>query len=147
MHELFPGIQLKPCDIVPKTCTCTSQKILVLGKFDVNVMYEEQEKILTLVVIKGSGPSVIGRNWMTHICFNWSVIKHTRSSTYHHKLDLLLEKYKSVFNDTLGTMKNFIAKLELKDDAKPKIFSPRPVLFALKDSIDQELDRLGNADI
>ena len=145
MHELFLGIQLKPCDIVLKTYT--SQKILVLGKFDVNVTYEDQEKVLTLVVIKGSGPSLIGRNWMTHIRFNWSVIKHTRSSTYHHELDLLLEKYKSVFNDTLGTMKNFTAKLELKDDAKPKFFRPRPVPFALKDSIDQELDRLENDDI
>ena len=120
MHELFPGIQLKPCDIVLKTYT--SQKILVLGKFDVNVTYEDQENVLTLVVIKGSGPSLIGRNWMTHIRFNWSVIKHTRSSTYHHELHLLLQKYKSVFNNTLGTMKNFTAKLELKDDAKPKFF-------------------------
>ena len=111
MHELFPGIQLKPCDIVLKTYT--SQKILVLGRFDVNVTYKDQEKVLTLVVIKGFGPSLIGRNWMTHICFNWSVIKHTRSSTYHHELDLLPEKYKSVFNDTLGTMKQNPSFLDL----------------------------------
>ena len=133
-----------PCDIVLKTYT--SQKIL--GKFHVNVMYEDQEKVLTLVVIKGSSSSLIDRNWMTRIRFNWSVIRSViRSSTYHHELDFLLEKYKSVFNDPLGTMKNFTAKLELKDNAKPKFFRPHPVPFALKDSIDQGLDRLGNADI
>ena len=113
MHGLFPGIQLKPCDIVLKTYT--SQKILVLERFDVNVTYKDQEKVLTLVVIKGSGPSLIGRNWMTHICFNWSVIKHTRSSTYHHEFDLLTEKYKSVFNDTLGTMKQNPSFLDLAE--------------------------------
>ena len=46
MHKLFLSIQLKPCDNVLKTYT--SQKILVLGKFDVNVTYEDQEKVFYL---------------------------------------------------------------------------------------------------
>ena len=47
----------------------------------------------------------------------------------------------------MGTMKNFTAKLNLKSDAKPKFYRPHPVPFSLRDSIDQELNRLKSANI
>ena len=84
---------------------------------------------------------------MSHIHFNWSVIKHTRNSDYQNELEVLLEKYKPVFSDTLGTTKNFSTHLELTENVKPKFFRPRPVPFALKDRIEQELDSLESANI
>ena len=114
---------------------------------DVDVKYGDQENKLTLFVIKGPGPSLIGQNWMSHIRFNWSVIKHTRNSDYQNELELLLEKYKPVFSDTLGTMKSFSAHLELTENVKPKFFRPRPVPFALKDRIEKELDSLESSNI
>ena len=143
--ELFPTVNLRHSEVVLKTYT--SEKITVLGEMDVDVKYEDQENTLTLLVIKGPGPSLIGRNWMSHIQFNWSVIKHTRNSDYQNELEVLLEKYKPVFSDTLGTMKNFSAHLELTENVKPKFFRPRPVPFALKDRIEQELDSLESANI
>ena len=47
----------------------------------------------------------------------------------------------------MSTMKNFTAKLNLKSDAKPKFYSSHPVPFALRDSINQELNRLKLANI
>ena len=44
-------------------------------------------------------------------------------------------------------MKNFSAHLELTENVKPKFFRPRPMLFALKDRIEQELDSLESANI
>ena len=143
--ELFPTVNLRHSEVVLKTYT--SEKITVLGEMDVDVKYGDQENTLTLLVIKGPGPSLIGRNWMSHIQFNWSVIKHTRNSDYQNELEVLLEKYKPVFSDTLGTMKNFSAHLELTENVKPKFFRPRPVPFALKDRIEQELDSLESANI
>ena len=143
--ELFPTVNLRHSEVVLKTYT--SEKITVLGEMDVDVKYGDQENTLTLLVIKGPGPSLIGRNWMSHVQFNWSVIKHTRNSDYQNELEVLLEKYKPVFSDTLGTMKNFSAHLELTENVKPKFFRPRPVPFALKDRIEQELDSLESANI
>ena len=143
--ELFPTVNLRHSEVVLKRYT--SEKITVLGEMDVDVKYGDQENTLTLLVIKGPGPSLIGRNWMSHIRFNWSVIKHTRNSDYQNELELLLEKYKPIFSDTLGTMKNFSAHLEMTENAKPKFFRPRPVPFALKDRIEQELDSLESANI
>ena len=76
--KFFSNVKLHPSDIILRTYT--SQAIIVLGQFDVDVIYEDQKRKLSLLVIKGSGPSLIGRNWMSHLRFNWSSIKHTRTS-------------------------------------------------------------------
>ena len=44
-------------------------------------------------------------------------------------------------------MKNVSAHLELTENVKPKFFRPRPMPFALKDRIEQELDSLESANI
>ena len=143
--KLFSNVKVRPSDIILRAYT--SQAIIVLGQFDVDVIYEDQKRKLSLLVIKGSGPSLIGRNWMSHLRFNWSSIKLTRTSNNQMELDLLISKYPSVFDDKLGTMKTFSAKLDLKPGSKPKFFRPRPVPFALRENIEQELQRLEDASI
>ena len=86
---------------------------------------------LTLLIIKGCGPSLIGRNWMSYIRFNWSSIKLTRSSTHQNEIESLVKKYPSVFEDKLGAMKKFTTRLDVKQGSKLKFFRPRPVPFAL----------------
>ena len=44
-------------------------------------------------------------------------------------------------------MKSFRAHLSLKEDATPRFHRPRPVPFAIKDSVGRELDRLEEAGI
>ena len=50
-------------------------------------------------------------------------------------------RHQSVFKDELGTIEGVKAKLFVKPDSKPKFVKPRPVPYALKGSIEQELDR------
>ena len=54
----------------------------------------------------------------------------------------MLPQQQSVFKDELGTIQGVKAKLYVKPDSKPKFFKPRPVPHALKEAIEQELDRL-----
>ena len=116
-----------------------------MESFDVLVQYKQQSYNLPLLVVSGSGPSLIGRDWMSKIRFNWANIKHTRCQ--QAELQSLLDKYPEVFKDELGTMSNFKATLDLKPESRPKFFRPRPVPFALRDSIDSELQRLEKAQI
>ena len=44
-------------------------------------------------------------------------------------------------------MRSFQAKLQVKENAKPKFCRPRPVPYAIKDNIEHELDRLESAGI
>eukprot|EP00731_Ephydatia_muelleri_P019518 Em0012g343a len=56
----------------------------------------------------------------------------------HIKLDCVC-KYADVFKAELGTMKGIKAKLVLKAGAVPKFIRSRPVPFALKEAVEEEL--------
>lgn len=57
-------------------------------------------------------------------------------------LNQLTEKYAEVFQPELDTFKKFQAHLHLKEGARPIFLRPRSVLFALKESLERELERL-----
>ena len=47
-----------------KLCTYTGEKIEVIGAIDVDVEYKNQKTKLNLLVVKRSGPSLLGRDWL-----------------------------------------------------------------------------------
>ena len=48
----------------------------MLGAFQVEVSYRDQgPKLLSLKVVRGSGPALLGRNWLGHFVLDWSTIK------------------------------------------------------------------------
>ena len=61
-ESLFSTVDLHPSDVVLRTYT--SEVVSVVGEFDVLVQYEQQSYHLPLLVVSGSGPSLIGRDWM-----------------------------------------------------------------------------------
>ena len=63
-------------------------------------------------------------------------------STAQTELDALLKEHQEVFIEGLGTMSSVHAELKLKKDASPKFFQPRPNPFALREPVEQELNRL-----
>ena len=86
--------------------------------FNSQVKYEEQQYSLPLLVVDGDGPSLFGRNWLSSVTLNWNSIKHLSTG-----LDSLLQKYKEIFKDELGTLKGVYAKLVVKPGATPKFFN------------------------
>ena len=68
-----------------------------------------------------------------------------RIATVHIKspnLEMLLQKYEDLFKEELGTIQPQKATLHVETDATPRFFRPRPVPFAIKTAVGQELDRL-----
>ena len=57
-------------------------------------------------------------------------------------LDELRKRYSDVFLDELGHIRNFTAKLLVRDDAVPRFCKARPVPYAMKAAIEEELHRL-----
>ena len=110
-----------------------------------NVKYEGQVKVLTVIVTPGSGPSLLGRNWLHHIRLNWKqIFNELKLSEENESVELksILDKYATVFKEELGTMKGTEVHINLKLDAKPPFCKAHPVPYALKPKIDTELDRL-----
>ena len=81
----------------------------VLGELLVEVEYKQQgPKPLSLVVVRGKGPCLFGRNWLHHIRLDWKSIASVHSA--HDPLgdvNTLLDKYIDVFSDEFGTIQSF----------------------------------------
>ena len=56
---------LKPCTTCLKTYT--GDIIPVKGALDVQVTHRDTSKQLSLIVVGGFGPSLMGRDWLRHI--------------------------------------------------------------------------------
>ncbi len=143
METLQPPVELQKTNIVLKTYT--GQPVPVRGSISVDVDYGEQHvRNLKLLVVKGSGPSLLGPDWLSVLRLDWR--KNSRvdtcGDTAETRLSELKEKYQEVFFPALGTITPFQAKLSVKEGASPKFVKARPVPFALRDRVEAELDRL-----
>ena len=59
-HSLSALPELNSTDVTLHTYT--SESIVVLGSLEVDVSYEDELFTLPLIVVQGSGPSLLGRN-------------------------------------------------------------------------------------
>ena len=108
---------------------------------DIQVQYEQQTQVLSLAVVAGSGPSLLGWDWLQHIQLDWPEIKAVIHNAVG-SMGYLLDKYGVIFNEGVGTIKGFQAKLHVKSDVRPKFFKPRSVLYALRSGLEDDLDRM-----
>ena len=135
-QRMFSNETLHPSDLVLKTYTDESMK--VRGTLNMWVKYGDQKEKLVLVVVEGNGPSLLGRNWLKYIRLDWHNIFTIRTAKMK-PLNTLLQRHQSLFSKELGEIRPFTATLHIKPDATPRFFKPRPVPFAIKDAISQEL--------
>ena len=109
-----------------------------MGCCDFQVQDGKNTKQLELIVSKGNGLSLLGRNWLEEIRLNWSEIACTNGMKLSQsELDKILDKYKDVFTVELGHCKGVKAKLRICE--RPKFHRPRPVPLAMRVKIETEL--------
>lgn len=135
-----------------KLRTYSKQKIKVMGKTYVKVNYKQQEKMLPIIVVKGTGPNLLGRWWLKHVKLDWVEIKHLAHHpqsltlepvyTASYSQSLTLQKHEGVFKEELGTLKGFQATIHVPDNVAPRFYRPRSVPYAMKPKVDAEIDRL-----
>ena len=135
-HKLWPRRGLKETTI--RLQTYSKEPIPVVGATQVHVAYEGQTATLPLVVVKGKGPTLLGRNWLSKIRLNWSQIHYTTCPGLHD----LLAKYSGVFQEGLGSFKEYEAKINVDPDASPQFYKARTVPYAMREKVEAELDRL-----
>ena len=143
LASLLPSVKLQKSSVVLRTYT--GEQIPVKGSICVDVVYGQQHhKNLKLLVVQGSGPSLMGRDWLKVVKLDWRTIGRVAlsESSLESRVTALQDKYQEVFSETLGTITPFQAKLSVTKDAKPKFFKPRSIPFALRERVESELDRL-----
>ena len=129
--------QLQPTEKV--LSTYTGESLEVLGSLSVLVEYGKQKPQLELLVIAGSKPSLLGRDWLLAIKLDWRQLHHMRVPSALHKV---LQKHATGFKDELGEVKGTTAKLHVDPQARPRFCKRRTVPYALRGKVERELDRL-----
>lgn len=118
--------------------TYSKGPIPVVGALRVNVECNDQTAQLTLLVVKGDGPTLLGRDWLSVIRLDWPRIYYASSSG----LQALLDKHRDVFQEGLGTFRGRKARIEVESGATPRYCKARQVPFALRPKVEGELERL-----
>ena len=59
-------------------------------------------------------------------------------------LDVILEKYSEFFDLELGKMKDVFVKILIPSETKPTFYKAGPVPYAIKEKVENELERLVN---
>ena len=140
LQRLFPQAPLKQTRVLLRTYS--GEPLKVLGELRAEVRYGKQCCTLPLLVVSGTGPTLLGRDWLKHIQLDWKSIGLTKLDGGSVRVQELLQRYREVFGEDLGLMKHFQAKLHVKEGTRPVFLKPRSVPYALKEPISRELDRL-----
>ncbi|XP_064475711.1 uncharacterized protein K02A2.6-like [Ornithodoros turicata] len=133
--------KLQPCEL--RLRTYSQQELRVLGSATVNVCHKGRQERLRLVVVKGAGVSLLGRDWFKALEIEVKIhrldagVKNLGSSTTP-----VLCKYAKVFQPGLGKSKGPPVRVEVEPTAQPKFYKARPVPFALLPKVDEALDKL-----
>ena len=83
----------------------------------------------------GSGPTLLGRNWLSHIQLYWQEIHYANNDS----LQSVLDKYSTVFQGGLGKLQGFKAKIHVEPEAKPRFCRARSVPYAMREKVEAEL--------
>ena len=106
-----------------------------LGSLTVEVQHNARKMNLPLLVIEGNGPNLLGRDWLEKLRIDWRSIHHVTGTEADRE-------FSEVFQEGLGTLKGFKATIHVDQDVNPVFCKARPVPYALKPLVEQELANL-----
>ena len=145
-NRLWSGQSLPLQATATSLRTYTGEKIDVRGSAAVCVEYLDQKEQLELLVVAGMGPSLLGRDWLLKLRLDWSSINKLQGEPTS-EVQVILDRHTEVFKDELGLLKTMSAKIQVDPQAQPRFCKPRPVPYALRDKVNEEIERLEKAGI
>ena len=123
--------------------TCTRQ-IRILQRWRKSGLHVTQEKPLGRLkagfpTLKGKGPSLLRRNWLSAIKLKWQQIFKVEVNC---TLQGVLSCFSAVFKEDLGTVQGVKARIHVNPQASPIFYIARTVPFVLRDKVETNLDWL-----
>lgn len=123
--------------------------LTVRGECTLQVTHDDRVRDLPVVIVNGSGPSLLGLHWIRALQLDLNQLVHRApvpTHAVHHvfrpdRLSSLLQQFPNVLNDQLGHCTQVQAHIELNPTASPRFFKPRALPFAYSDGVKAELQR------
>ena len=137
--KFWPQRELQPSNVRMKTYT--GETLAAFGS-DVEVKgYGKETAILPLLIVEKEGPSLLGRNWLKALRLDWRQLISIHRLQDSPALSAMLQRHPQVF-EGLGTLKGFKAKICVDPSSTPHFCKARPVPYAMRAMVEEELDRL-----
>lgn len=120
--------------------TWTKSRLPILGQTTIRVRYKDVEHDLNVIVAKGAGPNLLGRNWFgpLNIGLNINFVSKNEMSM----VEKIVNKHSDIFKEGLGTYRGEPVSIHLLPNAVPKFLKARPVPYAIKHKVEDEITRL-----
>ena len=140
--RLWPDKMLNLVEDI-KLSTYTGESIKVAGQVlvDAEIQGKAVDKPLPLLVVEGSGPSLLGQDWLQHVRLDWLSITKIHAKVTS-EVESLISEFPAVFADGLVTYTGPPARLVVPETAQPTFCKARSVPYAFKDKVCEELRRL-----
>ncbi|XP_011688809.1 PREDICTED: uncharacterized protein K02A2.6-like [Wasmannia auropunctata] len=113
------------------------------------VQLGRRKATLKMIIMKGSGPTLIGRQWLQALALWPLPLNELVSDTLScHKIDLsnvikeFPSKFPKLFGPGTGLYNKGVLKLVLRENSQPKAFKARHLPFALTKKVENEINRL-----
>ncbi|XP_058828320.1 uncharacterized protein K02A2.6-like [Topomyia yanbarensis] len=150
MH--FAADTLLPSDM--QLVSFCDTRIQIEGMLEVKVVHDGKSLLLPLYVSNVKKHPLLGRQWMKAMRVDLNKIAYTdvnKIDTVTNSLQTmpaavktLVEKYATLYDNSIGKIKGLSAKLCLKPNTNPVYIKSRPVPFSLRAVVENELDKLVN---
>ena len=112
--------------------TYTGEAVPLMGKCNVTVTYRDTEYVLTIHVVKGNGPNLMGRDWIGILPLNWSELFHVTVFLYIFPLYKNMRVCLRVTVNSVSPRQNYVLINGLLKVTRGHIFGrPDPLLMPL----------------
>ena len=84
-----------------------------VGRVTVDVLHQEKSYQVPWLVVQGTGPRLLGRDWLEHLKLDWSTAHHLDSLDY-------ARLFPELFREGMGSLKGVETKLYVDDKVMPR---------------------------
>ena len=140
----WPEVQLQHTDV--RLVAYGGASVQIIGKANAIVSCNKHAISANAFIVKERRYSLFGCYYLSRICLDWLAIFGELHSIAPAPLDVF-KSFLEIFADVLGCNSDCHAKMHLREDAVPKCMPSRPVPYAIRAKVDQELDRIEQEDI
>lgn len=137
--------KLRPCKIPFKNYD-GSRIEQIVGEYDAFVTHRGATKKIPIVVSKTNSPPLLGRSFLRSFGFKLT-INSIRDDTVSTISSQIKSDFSEVFDNNLGAFTQHKISISIDQNAKPVFFKPRPVPFAWKSKIENQLRDLVKKDV
>ena len=113
----------------------------LLGEFDASVEISGQRKEFCARVVKGKARNLLGRDLLCQVRLDWQSI-FAVFIPKENKLEAILDKFNEIFVKETGLCKGIKAKINMKNGTVPIFRKARPLPYAMKKRVENELNGL-----